>query len=555
MPFWSLVLVVGASAACSDAATGTVSGTGGETSRAAPAGQPVALESTHAKRIFTPPPRLERLNDFSMQPNGMSAWSQTPDSPADDLTTAIVADSVGNFVVAGSLAGTADIGCGSHTATNAGYVAKYRAIDGVCLWATYMDGDDFVGANALAVGPDGFVYVTGNFASNMLVDNTEFPTHGNLDGFIVKLAPADGAVTWTKTFGGTEDEYLYAIAVNSGHVAVAGAFNGTSALGGDPVVSQGDADGFIVEYNDAGAFFAQQSFGDTGWDAVNALAFDGAGNLVADGTFVGTVAFDSPLTSAGGQDAFVAIYDATLTPVLSRQMGGVANDAAHGLVLDGANVVVSGYFQSSADLGDVASSVGSGQYTAFIATYAADLSFMNATLIASPTGEVVPEALASDAAGGVVLTGHFTGTVVFGGTPHTATGGANGFVATYASDGTFRWANVFGNGTAEGLAVASAQGLTVVAATSPAPSTSPVPSRMAAARAVYSGRWSNTPPDECPWYEDPGSAMTFLLSEPLLPRSGRSSPRSRSWRSARAPFSVRSISRSRCSPSARCAPT
>jgi hypothetical protein len=391
-------------------------------------------------------------------PNGVGAWSQTADSTGDDTQVAVVADSTG-FWVAGAIGGSANIGCGPH-ATAAAYVAKYAAT-GTCLWATYIDGG-YVDASALALDAAGSVYVAGSFGGDARFNGGSRSSVGGLDGFLMKVS-SDGIFGWARTFGGTDDEYVYAVAAKPGHVAVAGAFNATTSLGGALLVSHGDADGFVAQYTDAGTFEGQHGFGDQGWDAVNSLAFAPSGNLVAAGTFVGNVAFGGQsLTGAGGQDAFLAIYDACLAPVAARKMGGAGDDAAHGLVVDGAHVVTSGYFTHEAAFGQTSALAGSGQHTAFVATYATDLSFVDLRTIDSD-GEVIPEAMAPDANGGVVVTGHFTGSMVLGSHNYTANGATNGFVAAYDNAASLRWTTVFGNGTARGLGVASAQGLTVVA--------------------------------------------------------------------------------------------
>lgn len=460
-PLLELVFIgaLGSCAACSDGASDATPH-GGPSAHAATA-RASSQDRSHARRLFPTLPPLQRLNDF-VTPNGWGTWSEAAASAGDDATVAVVADAQGNFLVAGSLGGNADIGCGPHDAVNAAYVAKYTPA-GACSWATYVDGNGFLGPGALALDAAGSVYFAGNFADAAVFDGAMRTSAGGLDGFVMKLVAGDGAVAWARTFGGVEDEYLYAIAVEGAQVAIGGAFNGTTSLGGPAVVSNGDADGFVAEYTSDGIFVAQHSFGAVGWDAVNALAFDPGGRLVANGTFVGTVLFGAQsLVSAGGQDAFLATYDAGLTPVLARSMGGAGDDAAHGLVVDAANVISSGYFQQSADLGGAAPLVGVGLRTGFLATYAGDLSFVRAAAIDSD-GEVIPEAMTSDANGGVVLTGHFSGSAVFGTTTYAAVGEANGFVVAYASDGAFRWSTVFGDGRAEGLGVASAPGRAVIA--------------------------------------------------------------------------------------------
>ena len=437
-----LIGALGSCAACSDGSTAS-----------APA------EETRSPAEGTRSPAGGTRSAIHSSSDGHTAWSQTADSAGDDASVAVVADSTG-FWVAGSLGGSANIGCGQHT-TAAAYVAKYSAT-GTCVWAIYIDGS-YVDASALALDAAGSVYVGGSFGGDARFNGGPPRTSaGGLDGFLARVS-TDGVFGWAQTFGGTDDEYVYAVAANAGHVAIAGAFNGTTSLGGAPLVSHGDADGFVAQYTHDHAFEGQHGFGDRGWDAVNSLAFAPAGSLIAAGTFVGTVAFGAhSLTAAGGQDAFLATYDSGLTPLAARKMGGLGDDAAHGLVVDDTHLVTSGYFTGEAAFGQPSALVGRGRHTAFIATYNTDLSFVGVSTIDSD-GEVIPEAMARDAHGGVVLTGHFTGSMILGAETYPATGQVNGFAAAYGDAGVLRWMTVFGDGNARGLGVASARDLTVVA--------------------------------------------------------------------------------------------
>src|SRR5207237_71478 len=163
------------------------------------------------------------------------------------------------------------------------------------------DSSDFIGASGLALDPNGGVYVAGGFATEWAGRTSA----GGLDGFVAKL-DGDGTLRWATAFGGAGDEYAYSIAASSDRVAVGGTFE-----------SGGTYRAFIAEYTVLdGAPAARRDVAGADWNAVNALAFDSSGNLLAGGTFgTGADLGGGAVTTIGPRDAFVAKYDASLSLV------------------------------------------------------------------------------------------------------------------------------------------------------------------------------------------------------------------------------------------------
>jgi hypothetical protein len=383
-------------------------------------------------------------------------------SAKDDMAMAVASDGSSN-VIAGWLGGTGDIGCGEHTTANgATYVVKTTA-SGACSWAVYYEGSGFVSPAAVTIAPDGTIYVAGSFDGTATFD-APHTSAGGLDGFLVRLGP-DGQLAWARTFGGEDDDYPYAVSATAVAVAVGGAFYGTITFGDAPWTSNGDADGFLAIYGAAdGAVVASRAFGGPGWDAVNALTFDASGHAVAAGTHAGELDLGlGSVASAGGQDAFVAVYDDALHALAVRSFGGPADDAAHGVVIDASGrIVTAGYFMGSADVGAPSPLIGSGRHTALWAAYDQDLAFSTAATLESD-GDVVAEALATSPSGDIIIGGYFTGTTTSGAASMTA-GSQAGFAASFTSEGSLTWATaVRASGAVELVGLASG-GSGVVAA-------------------------------------------------------------------------------------------
>src|SRR6476661_3838911 len=198
-----------------------------------------------------------------------------------------------------------------------------------------------------------------------------------------------------------------------------------------------------------------------------ATAVDAAsGAVFVTGNFTGRVAFGSTmLTSAGGNDVFVARYDpATATWAWAQRAGGAITDVATGVATDGTNVYVTGSFITSATFfaGEPAATTLSGTSTeAFVAAYAAGTGTGVWAKGVGGSATDVGYGVATDGTN-VYVTGSFLFSAsFFAGEPAatTLTGGTNeAFVAAYAaSTGTGQWVRSAG-GTGTGIWAKSAGG-------------------------------------------------------------------------------------------------
>jgi hypothetical protein len=149
-----------------------------------------------------------------------------------------------------------------------------------------------------------------------------------------------------------------------------------------------------------------------------AVAVDASGNVVMAGSFAGTVDFgDGPLTAQGAAaNVFVASFDCGGALRWSKGFGvpTQANDAAAALAVDAAgNILVAGHFEGTIDFG--AGTLTSQKTDAFVAK----LSPAGDGLWSKRYGDVKSQDLASgiaaDPAGNVIVAGLFEGTVDFGG--------------------------------------------------------------------------------------------------------------------------------------------
>jgi hypothetical protein len=203
----------------------------------------------------------------------------------------------------------------------------------------------------------------------------------------------------------------------------------------------------------------------------NAVAEDGAGNVVVVGSLQGTANFapspgNSSLTSGGNRDAFVAKYGPTGTLIWAetfRGQGPSSVGQASAVAIDGSgNIVVAGSFSGSVnfDQGNSQTIVSAPSRTdAFVAKLDSSGRLTWVSASTGTTGSVDEAyALALDGSGGVNVAGSYQNSATFGTTTLTATGSFDAFAEHLDASGRVVWvASTSGSGvsTAEirGIAV------------------------------------------------------------------------------------------------------
>jgi hypothetical protein len=317
---------------------------------------------------------------------------------------------------------------------------------GAHVWSLQMGGTvlaDAVVPDAVTVDAAGNVIVTGVFYGTVDFGNGRVTSAGGGDMFVAKYSAA-GAAQWVKHFGDAADQFGTAVATDSsGNVYVTGYFFGTVGFGGSPLIA--DAyDIVLAKYTSGGAHLWSKRIGGASYDMGQVIAVDAGKNVLVGGQFAATVDFGGgPLTSAGGYDGFLAKYDTDGNHVWSKRVGGAALDTVTGLGVDSVgNPTAVGYFAGTSNFGG-ANLVSAGSNDLFVARYTA----AGAHQWSKRYGDAADQrayAAAVDAAGNVVLTGYFTGSLSFGGSTFASTGGADIFLAKLTAAGAHDWSAGFG---------------------------------------------------------------------------------------------------------------
>jgi hypothetical protein len=176
---------------------------------------------------------------------------------------------------------------------------------------------------------------------------------------------------------------------------------------------------------------------------------DGAGNVLLTGLFSGVVNFGGgTLMSAGFNDIFVAKYNSAGAHQWSKGLGGTGGDVGYAIGVDGSgNALVTGHFQGTVNFGG-GDLTSLGQNDVFVAKYNSAGTHQWSQRLGDALGEIGYD-IAVDEWGNALVTGYFQGTVDFGGGGLTSAGGFDIFVAKYNSAGAHRWSQRFGTTTAD----------------------------------------------------------------------------------------------------------
>lgn len=139
---------------------------------------------------------------------------------------------------------------------------------------------------ALAVDSAGYTWTIGKFASSMPVGSTNLTSAGNSDVFVARF-DSSGVAQWAVRLGGsTADEGLaLALSPAGDAVAIAGKFTGTAAFGAVSLTSAGGNDAFVAKLDSSGAVLWAVGIGSTSADEATAVAFNAAGDVFVTGSF------------------------------------------------------------------------------------------------------------------------------------------------------------------------------------------------------------------------------------------------------------------------------
>lgn len=260
--------------------------------------------------------------------------------------------------------------------------------------------------------------------------------------FLVALDPA-GAVLWQKTWDSIYARSL--VADTQGNLFLFGAFSGSLDFGGGPLAVGPDGALFLAKLGPSGEHIFSKSFVvDFKQSLEWPVALAPTGEIVIAGTLAGAADFGGGPLDGPGDDVFVVKLDATGQHLWSKRFGDPDEQVPNAVAVDAQGaVLVAGYFSGTVDFGG--GSLVASDYDAFVVKLDAGGAHVWSKSFGDAEGDELT-GLAVDADGDVVFAGATGDTAIdLGGGPVQADP-ANllCFAGALSTDGDPLWSKAFG---------------------------------------------------------------------------------------------------------------
>lgn len=279
-------------------------------------------------------------------------WTRTANGGSSAVGKCMVVDAAGNVYTAGEFGGTSDFdnsaGVSNLTSNGANDIFLVKTNpQGDFLWAKGFGGSGTEVSSEIVLDLDGNVYLTGTYQGtadfNPDAAVANLTSAGMADVFILKVDP-NGALTWAKSVGGTQNDAGNAIDIDlfDGSVFVIGSYSGTMDVNPGAAVqnvtSNGGTDVFMLKLSASGDYITSKTVGSISADRGNDIVIDATtGDQFMTGMFGGTTDFDPGIPVAeltGSNDVFVLKLNESNEFVFAKKMGGVAVDEGRNIAID-----------------------------------------------------------------------------------------------------------------------------------------------------------------------------------------------------------------------------
>jgi hypothetical protein len=371
-------------------------------------------------------------------------WSRAYGGKGQQVGNGVATDLSGNVLVTGTMESGVDFG-GGILASAGGpdlFLAKFDP-SGSHIWSQRFGDNDKQEGHSVATDAAGNVFVTGSLAGTVDFGGGPLASAGNFDVFLAKF-DANGTHLWSQRFGDLEGQQGLSVATDAaGNVFVTGQLLGTADFGGGPLTSSGEEDIFLAKFDPNGAHLWSRRFGDADHQWGTGVATDAAGNSFVTGLLFGSVDFgNGVLTSAGGADIVIAKFDPNGTCLWSECFGDSSSQYGNAVATDPAgDLLLTGEFQGAVDFGGGALT-SAGNNDVFLAKFDPNGTHLWSQRFGDGNNQLA-SSVATDVAGNVIFTGSLSGKTDFGGGP---LGGTNDvFLAKFDPNGTHLWSGAFGD--------------------------------------------------------------------------------------------------------------
>ena len=279
--------------------------------------------------------------------NGQLVWVTCLGGISTDSCAAVTLDPAGNILVAGRSSSPDFPKVGTPSTLTGGYDAFIAKLDmsGHLVWSKLIGGSSDETLYGLACDADGNVIIGGQTkSSNFPVLNAAKPAiSGDSDAFLAKFS-AGGTLQWATYLGGSSDDCGKRVAI---------APDGAIVAGSETYLSSGDVQISLTRLSPSGQILTTHTFGGSNYDYLYGLAVDAAGDVVVAGYTISS-SFPVPggfQTTLYGYDGFVARLNTDGTVAWGSYLGGSYSDFLYDSALDSAGNLLATGSTYSPDIG------------------------------------------------------------------------------------------------------------------------------------------------------------------------------------------------------------
>jgi len=293
--------------------------------------------------------------------SGTIQWEKSFGFPGQDQAYKVLQTSEGNYFVSGYFDIGAcdpdpDILCPGNDLQGNGQTTRNTRHGVGEFWGILMDSNGnkiwrryFGGSNndrsydAVQTNDGGFLIAGASESFDFDITDDK----GSYDFWTVRLS-ATGEKLWTKSFGGSEIEIGYALTKTlDGNYIMVG---DTRSADGDVSMNKGNADAWVVKFDDNGTIIWEKSYGGSEFDSARGIRQMDDGSFVITGS---TRSDNGDVSSNNGQnDQWIFIIDSNGTITYQANVGGSDLDLGNDVIYTSDDKIVAVGNTESSD-GDI----------------------------------------------------------------------------------------------------------------------------------------------------------------------------------------------------------
>jgi hypothetical protein len=393
-------------------------------------------------------------------------WQAVASGSGQSFTGGTAIDSSGAVVTTGTFSGAIDFGCGTLNAADTDiFVVKYDLL-GNCIWnKRFGDSNNQIAARVAIDNGDNII-LAGTFIGSVNFGGGQLQSTGNqfTDAYLAKLNAGGGHV-WSQRFGDINSQEGHDVATGpGGAIALVGMFQNQMDLGGGALSTSGDRDAYLAKFDAAGTHQWSKQFGDSALQDARSVRIAADGSVAAGGHSEGDIDLGGGVLQHNGigKRAWVSRYASNGSHVFSKLFTASDTSTTEALSFTpGGELIVSGNFQVSIDLGGGNIAALGGGDDIFLARFATQGTHLSSDGFGDAASQKV-KALTTGANAKPVLVGLFGGTLSFDTLDLTSAGSFDGFVVDLQmgghrfrqfGDASFQSANAVAMGPTGGMVV------------------------------------------------------------------------------------------------------